>query len=208
MANEELKMQNIELSLKTAAGLYMKYGPNNTTKSLIAKESGLSRRTIERYFKSEMDCVMQTTNWISKNMHSHMFAYSDEIFDNGERTAADILELYLRETKKLFDAEPRMFILYTEVKTYIYRNSDNTDRDFETFSDLLGVRSLVRRIFKKGSEDGSLLIKTDYLTASESFYTTMIYYYADVTLKYKNEPQKASVAIDEYIENMLWIYCM
>jgi hypothetical protein len=72
----------------------------------------------------------------------------------------------------------------------------------------LGVRSLVRRIFKKGIEDGSLLIKTDYLTASESFYTTMIYYFADVTLKYKNEPKKASAAIDDYIENMLWIYCM
>jgi AcrR family transcriptional regulator len=208
MANEDVKMRNIEISLRAAAELFIKYGPSNTTKEMIAKQSGLSRRSIERYFKSSMDCVLQTSVWLSERSHFDMSAYSDEIFADGKYTAYEILEIYLNEVKKTFQKEPRMPICYVEIKTYIFRNSDDCVRDYEKFTEDLGVRSLVRRIFKLGEQDGSIDFKSDYITTTEYFYEMLMLYLSNMSMIYEKNPEKALENIDEYIKNTLQRYCI
>jgi AcrR family transcriptional regulator len=208
MANEDVKIRNIEISLRATAELFIKYGPSNTTKEMIAKQSGLSRRSIERYFKSNMDCVLQTSVWISERSHFDMSAYSDEIFSDGKHTASEILEIYLNEVKKTFPKEPRLPICYIEIKTYIFRNSDDCVRDYEKFTEDLGVRSLVRRIFKLGAQDGSIYFKSDYITAAEYFYEMLMHYLSNISMIYEQYPEKALEILGNYIKNTLQRYCI
>ncbi len=207
MANEELRMQNIELALKASAELFIEYGPENTTKVMIAEKSGLSRRSIERYFKSGMECLLQTSAWLARHAHKDMTVYKEDIFLGGKCTAEEILNIYLNEVKELFIKEPRIFMCYVEIKTFIYRNSQNCQQDYERFSDALGILTLIRRIFKMGAKDGTINTSADYRTEAEYFYQMMIYYFSGLTLQYDMNPEKTLENIDEFIANMRKAYC-
>jgi AcrR family transcriptional regulator len=69
MANEQIKAQNIELVLNKTYHLFLKHGIERVTKEMIAHESGLSRRTIDRYFTDKTDCVLQVAEWVVRNIH-------------------------------------------------------------------------------------------------------------------------------------------
>jgi AcrR family transcriptional regulator len=207
MANEEIKAQNMELALDAAVKLFLKVGPAKTTKVMIAKESGLSRRTIERYFKSETDCVVQVSGWLIRHAHETMPSYSEDTFKKGNYTAAQILKMYMQDVKDTFCKEPRLFICYLEIKTYIYRISDTSEVDYEKFVKALGVRDQIVRIFERGSQDKTLDIKGDYLTAAEYFYEMLIYHLSGLTIKYKLDVDMAMRDLDSYVDYTIDVYC-
>lgn len=58
MSLEELREQNIRLVTEKALECFIKNGINNTRVSEIAAESGLTQRSVFRYFPSKDDIVI------------------------------------------------------------------------------------------------------------------------------------------------------
>lgn len=79
MSLEELREQNIRLVTEKALECFIKNGINNTRVSEIAAESGLTQRSVFRYFPSKDDIVIaaafcyweRTKAYIARELRRH-----------------------------------------------------------------------------------------------------------------------------------------
>lgn len=59
MANEEVRLRNIQTVLDSAGELFLEFGVQNTTFRMIAEKSHLSIRSVHRYFKSKTEIAAE-----------------------------------------------------------------------------------------------------------------------------------------------------
>jgi AcrR family transcriptional regulator len=206
VANEEIRLKNIDLALQTTMTLFLRYGIENTTREMIARESGLSRKSLERYFTGKADCVVQTAEWMGRCLRHEVRAFSSDLFVDGRHTAADILEMYLEDLGKLLFGEPRIFICFVEFKAFIYRNSENSQRDYKRFLDAVGYRRLFQRIFALGVQDGTVATNSDLESESRYLANTLISFFSSVAL-YNIGSEQMKRYIDQYITDTMHLYC-
>lgn len=170
MTNEELKKQGIEKALKSAFNLYLKHGIEKVTKEMIAKESKLSIRTVNRYFSTKTDCVIMTAEWILLEIrHDTMSRYPESMFTNGRHTGLELFEMYMNDMKQLFFREPRIWVLYSEFKMYIYRHCDAYEQRYTLLCDCMGNHRLREKIYELGRKDGSMSGNMDFQAEEEYF---------------------------------------
>jgi AcrR family transcriptional regulator len=174
MANEQIKIRNLEHTIDVTFNLLLQYGIESLTKEMIARESGLSRKSIDRYFSSKVDCIMAVAeNALEKIRAEELKNFPDGIFENGEYTGIQLLKKYMEDLKRVFLAEPRLLVLYNELKIYIYRHGKSQTKDYATLIDWLGNRQLRKKIYKLGKEDGTIKSNNDVSTEeyfAESFF--------------------------------------
>jgi AcrR family transcriptional regulator len=207
MANEELKAQGLEKALHTAYELYLTHGIDQVTKEMIAKESGLSVRTVHRYFADKTDCITQVIRWaFQKDQVEFDEKYDDALFNSGKYTAAEILRMYMTDVKNFFLDDPRRFILYTDYKLYTYYNRDEfakIDRSMERVSD----RRIQEKIYELGQRDGSFSPDLDFCT--ESSYLTASFFGLLTNLSisfFAHSRSEMEHQIDERIQNTIALY--
>lgn len=208
MANEEIKAANLQSVLKTSYNLFKKHGIEQVTKEQISRESGLSRRTIDRYFTTKKDCVLQTMEmYLSNTDYDIECHFTNDMFMDGHYTAADLLERYMVETKKMFVKNVKHFAFYTEFKLYVYRNCRRGDKGYELIKGHGSDGNLCQKIFMLGSMDGTLRIGTDIETEDEYFRDSFIGYLSMLALA-SDSYTKAELEsrVDKRISNTLALY--
>jgi AcrR family transcriptional regulator len=203
MANEEKKARNIDLALKTAAELFLEQGIENTTREMIAKRSGLSRKSLERYFAVKNDCVVRTGEWMGGQLRTQLRSGPEELYDGGGYSALQLLELFLEDIKQLFLKEPRIFICYMETKTFIYRNSPDGKRDYERVLNAFGWQLLLQRIFKLGEQDGTVVAHTGPGPESNYIFDLIMSFFTSMALLHQESPERMEEYIQRYIGNVL-----
>jgi AcrR family transcriptional regulator len=207
VANEEVRIKNIELALETAAGLYLENGVENVTREMLAKASGLSRKSLERYFPDKTTCVVKTAQWIGKHLWEKIQVEPDPS-GYGHYTAAQLLEMFFHAVEEIFMGEPRFFILYMEIKNYIYRNSPDPVGDYASALMALGWMDSLRRIFKLGETDGTVVSDSGYQSAAQYTYDMMMAFFSSMALLHKDQPEQMQVYIQRYLGNMIGHYCV
>jgi AcrR family transcriptional regulator len=206
LANEELKAKNIDLAVRTSVRLFIENGIQNTTREMIARESGLSRRSTERYFATKKDCVVQSAVWLGKVVHDRFTQSVEALFNDAKHTAKDILEAYLAQWRELLVTEPRIYVFYTEFKSFLYRNSDDREGDYKKFIVATGYRTVFRRIFELGEMDGTLSSVEDPESIAGYITNTLIGCFANAVLVYDTQPEKMYSRVDKYISNTIKLY--
>jgi AcrR family transcriptional regulator len=209
MANEEVKMNNLGNVLSINLRLFYEHGIENVTKEMVAKESGLSRRTIDRYFNNKTELVIHTLEWNMLNIQniSKEEKYSDEVFTDGNHKAIDLLRMYMNDIKELFLKEPKQFVLYSEVKSYVYRNCTSKEQEYTLFANKLGNQKLRKKIFNFGMEDGTIKFKAPVDVEEEYFCESFFGFLANVALSYSlHTPEEIIRQIDERIDNTIFLY--
>jgi AcrR family transcriptional regulator len=205
MPNEKIRIANIETVLQTSIGLFIENGIQNTSRETVARASGLSRRSTERYFPSMTDCVVETAEWFGRELYKG-FRARDMLRDT-DAAASEILKVFLGELKQLAYDEPRLFACYAEFKAYLYRNSDHRDADYARFIEAAGCRSILRSIFLRGAKDGTVKYQNSPEADARYLMNMVISYFATAVLFYDSQPEIMRQYIDSYVEDTLYIYC-
>jgi AcrR family transcriptional regulator len=204
MANEEIRVANMGNVLRTTIDLFLEYGIQNTTREMIARASGLSRRSTERYFPTKTDFVVQAAEWFGHDLYGRF--QSVKMLDSDEYTAIEILRAYLIEFKRLLVNDPRIFVCYAEFKSFLYRNSEDRYNDYMKFADAVGLRRMLQRLLERGAEDGTIVSHYKPDAAARYMSNTITSYFSNVVLLYDTQPELMEQYLDDYINDTLSLY--
>lgn len=171
MSLEEIRENNIRLVTNTALDCFIKKGINKTTLSEIAAASGLTERSIYRYYKSKEDLIIASTFCYWERVQSYM---SEELRKHNftELSGIEQISIILKSYSNmlLVDPEGIRFSLDAEVALYqVGKNNHVVNRPPERFETYSGPLSIAVR---KGLADGTVSptanIKELYYNAYDS----------------------------------------
>jgi AcrR family transcriptional regulator len=208
MANEELKIKNLERTLSETYKLFLDMGIDRVTKVMIAKKSGLSVKSIDRYFPSKTDCVIRVAVWVMDNIRKTTdMQLSDNIFADGNYTGIQLFEKYLYSVKDLFFKEPRIFIVYTEFKLFFYRHFQEGKIEYTVWINKKGNHNLRQRIYNLGKEDGSLSKNIDFAAEEEYICESLFGFLSNLAISIQiYSREEIEKQIDSRIKNTIALY--
>jgi AcrR family transcriptional regulator len=182
-------------------------GIDGTTKEMIARSSGLSRKSIDRYFTEKPAYMLKIAKRIGDSVWKSVNGrYSNDMFTGGKYTGADLLEMYMQDIKSLFMHKTSIFVFYMEFKIYFSRHDSNYVKDYQDLSNSVGCKRLVESIFILGQIDGSLSVPSDPSTEADSFCRAYLSFLSDMALSYEDQKEETVRKIDRYIDRMLNLY--
>lgn len=205
MPNEELKRQNIDRALETACTCFQKYGVEFVTREMISRQSGISRASLGRYWVNKTDCVLKTAEWFRQHMHE-LFSSQFPVGSWENKNGIERLRSLMEWCRDLYREDPRLFSLCTEFKVYLYRSAPEMGESKKLLACALGFRSLVRKIYDQGIQDGSIAIRFDINDEVEFFGNAFGGYLSNLTLRPEISTEDAIKDIDRYIERMISLY--
>jgi AcrR family transcriptional regulator len=205
MANEEIRQANIELVLQTAITLFIENGIENTTREMIARASGLSRRSTERYFPTKTECVVQAAEWLGRGLYGK--SETRKMLKDSSYLGSELLRAYLEEVRDILLHEKRLFACYAEFKAHLYRNSEHRDVDYKRFTDAVGCRKILTAIFERGQQDDSIKSHNDPETNARYLVNSIMSYFSNVVLLYDTQPELMQQYINTYIVDTWTQYC-
>lgn len=205
MANEELRIRNLQRVLQTTYEQCLCHGIENTTQGMLVRASGLSRASIDRYFVNKTDCVLQTAEWLARRVHERIVVWSESAL-TGDSDGRELLRLYLGEYKAAYCRQPQVFVLIAEMKAFIYRNCPDPTAAYTMLSNALGSRALLEGILARGVEDGSL--SRDISLGDDAMYISEFTRELLVNLALTRNPTSAEAErrIDRFIDKMVSVY--
>jgi AcrR family transcriptional regulator len=207
MPNEAIRIRNIEKALETTYELCLENGIENTTKEMVARKSGLSRKSIDRYFRNKLDCVVQVAESVLAGIRDEMRErYPDSLFTDNSYTGAELLKRYLVDVKALFLKDPRVFVLYSEFRVFVYHHGDYDTKEYVLLMDRLGNRNLRLKIYNLGVKDGSFPKDMDVEHEERILCDSYFGFLANLAMSYEIDPQAAVEEIDRRIEQTMMLY--
>jgi AcrR family transcriptional regulator len=200
LANEAIRVANIETVLESSIQLFLEHGIENTTREMIARASGLSRRSTERYFPSKTDCVVQAAEWYGRKLNANFQTKS--MFD-GKHKASEILMVFFQELRGILTTDTRIFAMYAEFKAYLYRNSADREQDYLRLMNAVGARRELEHIFIMGAKDGTVISHYTPENSAKYLIHTIMAFFSNAVLLYDSKPEVMMQYIDEFI-NETW----
>jgi AcrR family transcriptional regulator len=207
MSNQNSK--NLDYALDTSYRLFLELGIDQVTKEMIAKKCELSRKTIDRYFPSKTDCVINVAEWILQKIRLELNSrYPQTLFtENSNVKGITLLKNYMIDIKNLFLQEHRLFALYTEFKIYIYRNCADYDQSYSLLCNVMGTHRLRRRIYALGEKDNSIHLHNDIKIEEEYFTESFFGFLANLALSFEQHSLDTIVEqIDKRINSTIAQY--
>jgi AcrR family transcriptional regulator len=175
---------------------------------MIADASGLSRKSIDRYFENKADCVIRIMEWLLLAMRDSIVTkYPQSVFNDGERNGAGLLRQYMVDIKEIFLKWTNLFVLFSEYRNFVYRNSGDVERSYTDVLNVLGSHRLRVRIFNKGMEDGSLRSDLDVKSAERYFMEMYLGYLSQLATSgedYSEEEKKQK--LDIFINMLMTLF--
>ena len=162
MANEQVRVQNVRNVLCAAHRCFIQSGIENTTLDLIAREAGVSLRSLNRYFVSKSDLVLETLRWSKQNdcCASEEEQRRFEQLLNSRKTGDQLLQSYIDLLIRLYRENPQVFLVRSEMEQYLFRNQlEQSAACIAARSAIMG-RPVLREIFRRGQADRTLYLQT------------------------------------------------
>ncbi|MFO0322540.1 MAG: TetR/AcrR family transcriptional regulator [Bacteroidota bacterium] len=135
-------MEPQEKILKITLELFYKYGIKRVTMDDIAKELGMSKKTIYQYYKEKDDLLHQLFE-IEMCKHQKKF---DEIFIQAKNPIHEIILISQTMIEMLQQVNPLFFIDLRKFYPTAFKQ-------FQSFKENCAYKDLLRNV-KKGKEDG------------------------------------------------------
>lgn len=139
MSLEELREQNIRLVTVKALECFIKNGINNTRVSEIAAESGLTQRSVFRYFPSKDDIVIaaafcyweRTKAYIARELRRHT---------DDAQTGIEQINIILNSYANMLFVDPEGIRFSLDAEVALYSVGKNGARYQQTAGALRGVQ--------------------------------------------------------------------
>ncbi len=135
-------MEPQEKILKTSLELFFKYGIKRVTMDDIAKELGMSKKTIYQYYKEKDDIVNQLCE-IEMTRHEKKF---EEVFIQSKNPIHEIMLISENIREMLQNVNPMFFLDLQKFHPTAFLK-------FQSFKENCAHKDIVRNI-KKGKEEG------------------------------------------------------
>jgi AcrR family transcriptional regulator len=188
--------------------LFVENGIENVTKEMIADASGLSRKSIDRYFEGKADCVIRIMEWLLYAIRDSMtMKYPHSIFTDGEHSGAELLRKYMVDIKAMFLKWTNVFVLFSEYRNFVYRNSNELERRYTDMLNMVGSHRIRMRIFTLGMEDGTLRSDIDARRAEHYFVEMYLGYLSQLATSgedYSEEEKK--MRLDIFINMLMTLF--
>ncbi|MEG0752757.1 MAG: helix-turn-helix domain-containing protein [Angelakisella sp.] len=212
MANEEIREENIKKVLNCTIECFKIYGLEATTLKMVAKHSGLSTRSVQRYFGTKNNLVMQTMALLLGQSFIELKNYFEGtafLSLTGFEQVIEILRIRAEHVKKHYD----IIIILTELEVYFSKNHLSLDMFRKYMGDETGyVETASARALDIGLRDGS--IKQDVnktvafqmmTTAYKGMMQSLAFLYNDKTLAQEVKSQTLVNSficiLTEYLKN-------
>jgi AcrR family transcriptional regulator len=182
--------------------LFLRQGVIGATKDMTAKALGLSRQALDQRFPGKGSCLMAAAEWFGDTVWRPVNGRCQE----ADCTGAELLERYMIALKKVFLREPRLFIFYTECKTFFYRYSRSYQKNYTQLSDTVGCQKLTEKLIRLGQQDGSLQAYADPQEEAEYFYRAYFGFLFHMALACGDQPRQAAEQIDRYISRVVSVF--
>lgn len=155
MPNEELKKQNIQRVLEGGMRCFIKYGIEKTGKAQIVKESGVSSRSISRYFSDKEDFVLAVLKHNINIQFQNSKRMCDQVSKTSDTGVGKIRQL-IEMMIICFMEDPNIYLLFAEAQLYICHNREqkNVVRDYIEHYCLLAHE--LQAFIEEGIRDGSI----------------------------------------------------
>ncbi len=135
-------MEPQEKILKTALELFFKFGIKRVTMDDIAKELGMSKKTIYQFYKEKDDLVNQMCE-VELVKHQKKF---DDVITQAKNPIHEIMLISKNVTEMLENVNPMFFIDLQKFHPLAFKQ-------FQNFKDECALKDILTSI-KKGKEDG------------------------------------------------------
>lgn len=155
MANEKIREQNVEKVLSTAYESFLSEGIEKTTQAMIAYKTGLSLRTVSRYFKSKDEMVVLVAKYVLDAVKGNDRAKAVNLRAMG-KSGIELLELYFNRVKAGYLKNPNVFLLRVEFDIYFTRNKVFDNSLYDSVVADTNSRPMLHEIFRIGAEDGTI----------------------------------------------------
>jgi AcrR family transcriptional regulator len=171
---------------------------------MIARASGVSRRSTERYFPTKTECVVKAAEWYGQKLNDNFRTRT--MFD-GTHKASEILMTLFQEIRGILVKDTRIFAMYAEFKAYLYRNSQHRDQDYLRLMNAVGARRELEHIFILGQKDGTVISHYTPENSAKYLIHTIMAFFSNAVLLYDNKPEVMMRYIDEFINETWNLYC-
>ncbi len=207
MKNEEIRLENKKKTIDAALRCYMTYGVENVSQNMLARETGLSLRSLNRFFAGKDDLIIHAVEKLAEEMSAECEKAQVYIRERN-KPGIELLEAYLLSLRASFMEEPLKFGFKREVDVYLYRNSAERGDTYHRLARATCPRPILRKILLAGQADGSIALTSDIDTEVNYLSSTYFNFLADLTVKkvYSIEPELAEKQIDDFIQKALRMY--
>lgn len=120
MSLREVREKNIQKVIETALQFFLKYGIENTKIVDIAEASGLTERSVFRYFDTKADLVFATAMHFFNHEVDLLTSFWDEVDKGGENGREKVYQVLLAYAMLFFDKRESL-IFIQEAEIYLYR---------------------------------------------------------------------------------------
>lgn len=202
MANEEIREENIKKVLNCAIECFKSHGLEATTVTMVAKQVGLTTRSLQRYFGNKNNLVMQAMALLLNQSYieiKNSFESKDFLSKTGFEQIIEILKIRAEHVKKHFEVT----INLTELEVYFSKNNLN----LEIFRKYMGGSGYVDIALSKSLDlalkDSSIRSDIDKIAAIDVLSTTYKGLLQRVAFLYNNKELKSEVSPDRLIDSFI-----
>jgi AcrR family transcriptional regulator len=204
MANEELKRQNLQRALEAAYQCFLEYGIEKTTQNMIARRSGVSLRSVSRYFTDKVDLAVQVAQYVGRKMSGASQVDPKELEKSG-KTGIELLKDYMERLKEQALEHPEGYALRQEYMLFILRNHLPYEKYKARLEMSFGGRPVLGEIFRIGRADGTIKTPNTDQEEIEYFLQAYIGIVTDQAVRYwaGGSVDERRAFIDEYIDRIV-----
>lgn len=160
MANEMIREQNVEKVLSTAYESFLSEGIEKTTQAMIAHKTGLSLRTVSRYFASKDEMVVLVAKYVLDAVKASPQTTAADLRAMG-KSGIELLELYFAHVKAAYLKNPSVYLLRVEFDIYFSRNKVFGNNMYDSVVAETNSRPMLHEIFIIGGNDGTIRCTSD-----------------------------------------------
>jgi AcrR family transcriptional regulator len=207
MANEKLKRQNLERALEAAYQCFLEVGIEKTTQTMVAERSGVSLRSVSRYFIDKADLAIQVAEYVDIKVAASI---SEEVVSlpKDGKTGVMLLRDYMKRVERQALEHPEGYALRQEYLLFALRNHLPYEELKERLSCGFGNHPVLDEIFRIGRADGT--IKTPLTDEEETAYFMQAFMttVANQAVRYwaGGERDAHKDFLDEYIDRVICGY--
>lgn len=154
MPNEIIRQQNMQTVLRQAMKLFVANGVENTSVEMIARESGLTLRSVQNYFHTKNDLIAAVLDrGISAEIEEMKSFFSSERYlsRTGAGQILDIVSVTFNKAVEMAD----IVTCSAQMQRLVSRASDANRRP-QMAGNWKYIMEQVKSAFAKGIEDGSI----------------------------------------------------
>ena len=155
MTLRELKLENKQKVVVTALEHFVEKGIEKSRIIDIAKDSGLTERSVFRYYKNKPELVLDAVLYLWNSRITEMSNYFKDLEMNGLTGKDHCLEILLVYAS-IFMSSKNELIFVEEAEVYLYRMNLKDQIKFNPLKPYEDGEGPLQKAIKKGIKDGSI----------------------------------------------------